>query len=76
MIPKLHWTANDPDQKNNEQHGFISKEGENIYTYYELKTFFIISHKKIYSTVPVFFFGGYRSFSLSGNKKNNKSKIN
>ena len=64
-----------PGSKNKEWHGFISEEGENMYKNYELKKTFYHFTKK-YSTVAVLFFEGYRSFSLSRNKKNNKSKTN
>ena len=50
-------------------HEFISEEGENMYKNYELKNMFYHFTKKKYSTVAVLFFEGYRSFSLSHNKK-------
>jgi len=54
----------------------ISEEGENMYKNYKLKNMFSHFTKK-YSTVAVLFFEGYRSFSLSRNKKiNNKLKTN
>ena len=84
-----NWTANDPGpemipildrkwsrSKNKEWHGFISEKGENMYQNYELKNMFY-HFTKNYSTVAVLLFEGYRSFSLSRNKKNNnKSKTN
>jgi len=54
--------------KKQEWHGFISEEGENMYKNYKLKNMFYHFTKK-YSTVAVLFFEGYRSFSLSRNKK-------
>ena len=62
--------------KNREWHGFILEEGENIDKNYELKKHvFIILPKNI---LQLLFWSSkwYRSFSLSHNKKKDKSKAN
>ena len=86
MIPKLNhkWSRTGMTpildrkwsrSKNMEWHGFISEEGENMFKNNELKNIFYHFAKKL-STVAVLFFEGYRSFSLSHNNRNNKSKTN